>query len=70
MNGNERQEPEVPALLTGEYRCEIHTSNQYKEPIEIKQTQTSPLVAYLSNNSYDKKRREKGPSMDPLPTLW
>ena len=66
----ERNDPEIPALLVGKYRYEIHTGTQVKPPIEIKQTQTSPLVAFLNNKSYEKKKKEKGPSADPLPFPW
>ena len=69
-DGKLRENPEIPALLVGKCKNEIYTVNQIKEPVEIKQTQTSPLVAFLTNKSYSKKEREKGPSIEPLPFVW
>ena len=65
-----RNEPEIPALLVGDYVCDFYVGNEIKEPVEIKQMQTSPLVAFLTNESYSRKERQKGPTAEPLPFIW
>ena len=66
----QRFDPLQPAFLTGKTKSEVHVSSNYKGPAEIKQTQTSPLVAFITNKSYEKKQREKGPVAEPLPFVW
>lgn len=63
----QRRNPLAPRFLVGTYVNSFHTDPNFNGPREIKQTATSPLAAYLSNKSYEKRDRKKGPSIEPLP---
>ncbi|EAX92133.1 hypothetical protein TVAG_419380 [Trichomonas vaginalis G3] len=65
----ERTNPLTPHILVGTYVNCIHTDPSYIGPKEIKQSQTSPLVQFLANKSYEKRDKKKGPVCEPLPLI-
>ena len=64
----ERVDPTIPIILSGEFACSCFVKNQ-TPPKNIPQNNQNSLINYLKHpNSEDKSK--KSPSIDPLPQLW
>lgn len=70
MSQEERFDPTIPILLTGEYQCPLQQENSDQIQIIANDESVNPLISYITNQSLQKDGSNDAPQTSALPVLW
>lgn len=66
----ERFDPTIPILLTGEYECPLQQEKNDQIQVIQNDNTINPLIAYITNQSLQKEGDNDAPQTSALPVLW